>query len=149
MPRGDEPKTLYIFIDESGNFDFTPKGTKYFALTAVSTLQPLKARDGLLALRYKLLNSGVDEEFFHATEDMQDTRNAVFGETKKLDNIEIDCVIAQKNKANPSLYIKYELKGTKIRTVHSEEKFYDKLSQILLQYIINRYQGRDGVEQIV
>jgi len=33
-------RTLFIFIDESGNFDFSPKGTKYFILSAVSTLKP-------------------------------------------------------------------------------------------------------------
>jgi len=33
--------TLYIFLDESGNFDFSPKGTKYFVLSAVSTLDPV------------------------------------------------------------------------------------------------------------
>ncbi|MBU1323192.1 DUF3800 domain-containing protein [Patescibacteria group bacterium] len=27
-------KCLFIFIDESGNFDFSPTGTKYFVLTA-------------------------------------------------------------------------------------------------------------------
>jgi hypothetical protein len=144
-----EPKTLYIFIDESGNFDFSPKGTKYFALTSVSTLQPLADREAFPALRYDLLRNGVDEEFFHATEDLQDTRNAVFGIIKKLGDIEVDCVVAQKNKANPSLYIKYELKNGKIRTLHSEEKFYDKLTQILLQYIFNRHQDRKDIEKIV
>lgn len=149
MSDAAEPHTLYIFIDESGNFDFSPNGTKYFALTAVSTLEPLADRVGFSALRYELLKSGVDEEFFHATEDLQNTRDGVFNLIKKLGDTDVDCVVAQKNKANPSLYIKYELKGTKVRTVHSEEKFYDKLLQILLQYIFNRHQDRDDIEKIV
>jgi len=142
-------KTLYIFIDESGNFDFTSSGTKYFALTSVSTTDPLIGREGFSSLRYDLLKKGVNEEFFHATEDLQDTRNAVFGLIKGLEDIEIDAVVAQKNKTNPSLYIKHELRGGKIHTVRSEEKFYSKLSQILLQYIFNRYQGRDDIGEIV
>lgn len=38
-------KTLYLFIDESGNFDFSPKGTKYFVLTALATFDPLMKRE--------------------------------------------------------------------------------------------------------
>ena len=33
-------KTLYVFIDESGNFDFSPSGTKYFILTTLTTIVP-------------------------------------------------------------------------------------------------------------
>ena len=47
--------TLYIFIDESGNFDFSPTGTKYFALTSISTTSPLNDRLKMHAYRYKLL----------------------------------------------------------------------------------------------
>ena len=32
---------LYVFIDESGNLDFGPKGTKNFVLAAVITKRPL------------------------------------------------------------------------------------------------------------
>ena len=91
-------KTPYIFIDESGNFDFTPTGTKYFVMTAVSTTQPLKARDQFMKLRYEFLCDGTDQEYFHATEDKQAVRDAVFKTIKSLDDFEIDCVIAQKKK---------------------------------------------------
>ncbi len=146
-------KTLYIFIDESGNFDFSPNGTKYFVLTAISTVQPLEARDVFSKLKYELLSDGVDQEYFHATEDQQKVRDVVFKNIKGLGDFEIDCVIAQKNKANPSLYLEYDLKthkdgkGFKISTIHYEEKFYHKISQILLQYIFRRYTNK--VEKIV
>ena len=155
MPEGTKQKTLYIFIDESGNFDFTPTGTKHFVLTAVSTLQPLKSRDELLQKVYKLKYDGWTEGqkdyFFHATEDTQEIRNWTFDAIKKLDDIEIDAVIAQKNKANPSLYIEYkpnkDWKG--IKTIRSEERFYDKVSQMLLQYIFRRHEGKDDIKNIV
>lgn len=148
-------KTLYIFIDESGNFDFTENGTKYFAMTAVSTTQPLQARDQFSKLRYDFLREGVDQECFHATEDKQVVRDAIFKTIKTLDDFEIDCVIAQKNKTNPSLYIEQKLKpnkdgkGFKITPIRYEEKFYHKLSEILLQYIFRRHGKKDEVEKIV
>lgn len=32
--------TLYLFIDESGNFDFTESGTDHFILTILCTSEP-------------------------------------------------------------------------------------------------------------
>lgn len=152
MPETAEPKTLYIFIDESGNFDFTASGTKFFTLTAVSTLSPLQSRDELLRkvyeMKYAGWTSGQDDYFFHATEDRQETRDWVFAALKKLD-FDIDTIIAQKNKTNPSLYTKLELSGGKFHTIRSEERFYDKISQMLLQYIFRRHEEADGIEKIV
>jgi hypothetical protein len=155
----DTPKqTLYIFIDESGNFDFSPNGTKYFVLTAVSTLSPLKSREdflkGVYELKYQGWNNGQSDYYFHATEDKQETRDWVFAKIKDLDDIQVDAIVAQKNKANPSLYIQYEVQPDakdflKFKTVRSEEKFYDKISQMLLQYVCNRHHDKDGVEKIV
>lgn len=147
-------KTLYIFIDEAGNFDFTPKGTKFFVLTAITTTQPLKSRGRFLKLRYELLKDGVNQEYFHATEDRQLVRDLVFENIKELDDFEIDCVVAQKNKTNPSFYIEYDAfqkedGSIASKTKHLEEKFYRLVSQTLLQYIFNRYQNLSSIEKIV
>jgi hypothetical protein len=48
-------KTLYIFVDESGNFDFSPTGTKYFILTLLTTMDPSRIGTYLMKLRYLLL----------------------------------------------------------------------------------------------
>ncbi len=158
MPETNDKKTLYIFIDESGNFDFTSTGTKYFALTAISTFSPLNSREDLLhrvyELKYEGWKDGQEDYYFHATEDKQVTRDWVFSAVKKLDDIEIDAIIAQKNKTNPSLYTHFEpVNNSKaflpVKTVRSEERFYDKVSQMLLQYIFNRHQKNDGIEKIV
>ena len=152
MPDTAELKTLYIFIDESGNFDFTASGTKFFTLTAASTLSPLQSRDELLRkvyeMKYAGWTGGQHDYFFHATEDRQETRDWVFAALKKLD-FDIDTIIAQKNKTNPSLYTKLELSEGKFRTIRSEERFYDKVSQMLLQYIFRRHEEKDGIEKIV
>ena len=147
--------TLYIFIDEAGNFDFSPTGAKFFVLTAITTTQPLNSRSRFLKLRYELLREGFNQECFHATEDKQQVRDLVFNNIKELDDFEIDSVVAQKNKTNPSLYIEYDIfqkkegGGVVFKTKHSEEKFYRLISQTLLQYIFNRYQNLAQIEKVV
>ena len=141
-------KTLYLFIDEAGNFDFSPKGTKYFVLTCMSTFRPVEERDKLLTLRYEILTDGIDQEFFHATEDMQLVRDKVFEVITTLqDDIEVHTVIAQKNKANPVLYREeYEKKGKKVvRNVGAD--FYHRVCKTLLQYVFRRsnFKGTDKI----
>jgi len=99
-------KTLYLFIDESGNFDFSPNGTKYFVLTVLSTISPHDIGSPLLKLRYDLLPNyscgpKMEEQgYFHATEDMQAVRNNVFAIiSDESHSIRVDSVVAQKNKA--------------------------------------------------
>lgn len=140
--------TLFIFIDESGNFDFSPTGTKHFILTAISTVTPLKNRGGLLDCRYTLLCSGIDQECFHAAEDEQKVRDDVFDLISKLNDFYIDSVVAQKNKANPSLFVEtYMRKGQQI-TITTGAEFYRIVCQTLLQYIFKRYES-SKVDKII
>ncbi|OGG13717.1 hypothetical protein A2773_06800 [Candidatus Gottesmanbacteria bacterium RIFCSPHIGHO2_01_FULL_39_10] len=141
-------KTLYLFIDEAGNFDFSPNGTKYFVLTCMSTFQPVEEREKLISLRYELLADGIGQEFFHATEDKQIVRGKVFEIITTLkDDIEVHTVIAQKNKANPVLYREeYEKKGKKIVRIVGAD-FYHRVCQTLLQYVFRRsnFKGTDKI----
>ena len=70
-----------------------------------------------------------------------------------LSDIEVDCVIVQKNKANPSLYVdvKNSHGGTPghIKLKHSGEKLYEMVSQALLQYIFTRYNSLEHIDKIV
>src|SRR6266567_5675671 len=103
-------KTLYIFVDESGNFDFSPSGTKYFMLTLLSTIEPSRIGTYLMKLRYLLLpnyacGARMEERgYFHASEDEQKVRNHIFEGLVKQTRVRIDAVIAQKNKANPMFH---------------------------------------------
>lgn len=143
-------QTLYIFIDESGDFNFSSSGSKYFFLTATSTLTPENNRDKLRSLKYELLKSGTDLEYFHATEDKQATRDKVFDIIKSFDDIEIDCIVAEKRKANRSLYQTITLdssgKGTfKLKKTSVEEVFYQQVCHTLLKYLLTRYsRGKHG-----
>lgn len=132
-------KTLFLFIDESGNFDFSSKGTKHFVLSCLSTFYPVDERDRLIKLRYDLLASGVDQEYFHATEDAQSTRDKVFNLITSLsDDIEVHSIVAQKNKANPTLYKEeYFKKGRKVERIVGAE-FYQRVCRTLLQYVFRR-----------
>ena len=37
----------YVFLDESGNFDFSASGTRYFVLTCVGVTRPFPAFESL------------------------------------------------------------------------------------------------------
>lgn len=135
---------LFIFVDESGNFDFSPKGTKYFVLSAVTTFDSL-GREKLDEIKYEFLKKGLDIEYFHASEDKQIVRDEVFKFIKELQNIEIDSVIVQKNKANPSLYL--EQKGKKIK--HKGDRIYEIVLRTLLKYIFKRYKLKKDIEEVI
>ncbi len=139
---------LFIFIDESGNFDFSSNGTKYFVLTAISTLVPLKDRQKITEYRYSLLSSGIDQECFHATEDTQEVRDNIYHLISTTDDFNIDAVVAQKNKANPSLYTEtYTKKGISNKRFTGDE-FYRIICQTLLRYIFQRYEPT-AISQII
>lgn len=78
-------KTLYILIDESGNFDFTSSGTKYFVVSGYLTTNPSDAVVDLYTLKYRLLSLGYEQECFHATEDKQFIRNDMYNIITKSD----------------------------------------------------------------
>lgn len=91
-------KTLYVFVDESGNFDFSPKGTEYFVMSAVYTTSPEISARAMLALKYKLLGEGIDVASFHATNDFQIVRDQVFEEINNLDNVNAISIYGEKSK---------------------------------------------------
>jgi len=134
--------TLYLFIDESGNFDFSPRGTKYFIVTAFSTFDPLIYRERLLALRYRLLSEGVNQEYFHATEDRQATRDEIFMILKDLkDTFDIHAVVAQKNKTHSSLYREYRIKHGRSIPQVTGTVLYQRICQTLLKHVFRGKQS--------
>lgn len=142
------PRTLYVFIDESGNFDFTPSGSKYFVLTGLATFDPVIQREQLVKLRYQLLREGYDHEYFHASEDKQFVRDEVFRLLGSLTgSYEVHTVWAQKNKAHSSLYKESYVKKGNVITNNTGMGLYQKLCECLLQYL---FRGKAGqVDRIV
>jgi hypothetical protein len=71
----------WLFGDESGNFDFSPKGTKYFLVGTItaSDTTATNLRRNLDLLRESLAAEGADHDgVFHAAEDRQAVRDRVF-----------------------------------------------------------------------
>ena len=117
---------IYLFADESGNFDFSTQhgASKYFILTTL-TAPDCSLGDGLLALRRDLAwsGAGLDTEF-HATTDKQTIRDEVF---KVLQGHEfrIDATILEKAKAKPSIR-------------PTEERFYQMAWYLHMKYVAPR-----------
>ncbi len=103
MTTGDS-RYLYIFLDEGGNFDFSPSGTKYFTLTSITKTRPFQIAPILDSLKYDLIETGLDIEYFHAAEDRQAVRDMVFGAIQQFMNaLRIDSLIVEKKKTGPAL----------------------------------------------
>ncbi len=117
---------LYIFLDEAGNLDFSPNGTKYFLLTSVTKERPFLAYREMTELKYDLVEQGLDIEYFHASEDSPIIRKKMFEIiVDKLNDIRIDSLIIEKRKTGPALC--------------GEERFYPEMLGYLLKYILKGY----------
>ena len=125
--EGDAEKQLpplYTFVDEGGNLDFSPTGTKYFTITSATVARPFPLEADLSELRFDLLERGVELEYFHATEDLQKTRNEVFALIQaNVHRYRVDSVIVEKRKTGPALQ---EL-----------DQFYPRMLGYLLRYLVN------------
>lgn len=73
-------QTLYLFLDESGNLDFSDKGSRYFIITSLGTQRPFDLFHDLATLKYDLMEStqSLDLEYFHASNDSKKLRQPVF-----------------------------------------------------------------------
>lgn len=121
--------TLYIFLDEGGNFDFSPKGTKYFTLTCASLLRPFKLHTSLDTYKYDLIEHRIkpriDLEYFHCTDDNPHIRKKVFNLlSTEVPFQSVDSVIVEKRKTGPAL--------------RPPEKFYPRMLGYLLRYVIEQ-----------
>lgn len=77
IPPSDD-EVLYLYLDEFGNFDFSEKGTDHFIMTCVAVKRPFSAAHALLDLRYDFLEEGLCIERFHACEDVDGVKSAVY-----------------------------------------------------------------------
>ena len=96
----------YIYADESGNFDFSrnPKASRYFILTTVM-MENHKVATELFELRRELAWKGFNLRVgFHATEDKQFVRDAVFSILQP-HHFRVDATIIDKPKAQPQLRV--------------------------------------------
>ena len=94
----------YIFLDESGNFDFGPQGTRHLVLTSVCMRRPFLASIRLDDYRHGCIEAGANIEYFHCHADRRDVRETVFDAiATHLDAIRIHCLVVEKAKVAPAL----------------------------------------------
>ncbi len=96
-------KMVYIFADEAGNLDFSPRGSRYFLVTAV-TMRNWIAGVQLLDLRHTLAAQGAEllDIGFHAAEDKQYVRDFVYQLVQRIP-LDIDAVVLDKRKTQPHI----------------------------------------------
>jgi hypothetical protein len=90
-------KTLFIFIDESGDFDFGPLGSRHFVMAGISTFKPWESALEMQKLKYALLSQGRNVETFHASPNQQIVRNQVFHNFSKIKGLEGHVVFGEKS----------------------------------------------------
>ena len=111
---------LYVFVDVSGNYDFSATGTKYIVLTSVMCTDICPGVLELYKLKHNMIDQGVDIEYFHAAEDRQVVRNGVFNVIAGLTGLRIDSVVVDKRKTAPN--------------IRPRNIFYPKMVEYLLRY---------------
>lgn len=94
-------RTLYVFLDESGDLQFTSKGKRYFILSAVYTETPEVSAAAMQALKYDLLAKGSNDLEFHATENSVGTRRRVAETIRGLSNIRVHTLWIDKTYTHP------------------------------------------------
>ena len=126
----------YIFLDEAGNFDFSPSGTRFFVLTSVSARRPFAAYGALDNFKHDCLEYGLDTEYFHCADDNLHVRGRVFGLiAEHLGNMCIDSLVVEKPKTGPAL--------------RADKRFYPEMLGYLLKFVLPRELARGAQEVIV
>ncbi|SFT15294.1 Protein of unknown function [Sulfitobacter marinus] len=121
--------TLYVFLDEGGDLNFSSTGSKFFTLTCVSLCRPFLLHTKLDTYKYDLIEfwkePRIDLEYFHCADDNRFVRERVFSLlAEELPRKSVDAVVIEKSKTGPSL--------------RAEEKFYPKMLGYLLRYALEQ-----------
>ena len=126
----------YIFLDESGNFDFSARGSRYFLLTSVSMKRPFLAARTMDEYKHDCLEYGLNLEYFHCYRDGRDIRRRVFDLiSSHLDVMNIDCLVIEKARTDPAL--------------REDRRFYPELLSHLLKLVLPIELETDGVEKVI
>lgn len=99
--KGSVFPCVYIFLDESGNFDFRGAGSRHLVMTCVGMRRPFPAWELLDDYKYRCIENGTDMEYFHCYADRKHVRNTVFNViAQHLDDVRISCVVIEKTRVS-------------------------------------------------
>lgn len=101
--------TLHVHVDESGDLNFAPTGTRYYVFAAAWTYNPSPLATDLTRLRFGLVKAGhfqhgQDLAAFHAREDPAPRRDAVIAALLAHAGWNFASIVVDKPKVNPVLY---------------------------------------------
>lgn len=130
---GSNLATLHVHVDESGEFNFSPTGTRYYIFAAAWTYDPVPLSAELTHLRYSIVKAGYGANLsaFHACEDPAPRRELVIQALLKHAPWNFASIVIEKRKVNPS--------------VREAEVFYPKFLAMLLRFVFRgRIRPRTG-----
>ncbi|MDO5670226.1 MAG: DUF3800 domain-containing protein [Corynebacterium sp.] len=105
------PSTSFVFLDESGDMQFGPRGSQHFVLTAVYTVTPAISAFTMQSLKYSLLAAGSEDVEFHATNNSRGTRKRVIDTIGSIDCIGAHTLWIDKTYTHPKLQDEISLLG--------------------------------------
>jgi hypothetical protein len=128
--------TLHIHTDESGNFDFSQRGSRYYVFTAAWTYHPAALAASLTQLRFKQIKDGHGETLssFHACEDSPWLRDRVISILLGHTPWSFAAMVVEKAKVNPASY--------------DPQDFYPRFMSMVIRFIL-KGRVRPGTSQIL
>jgi hypothetical protein len=120
-----QQRYLYVFLDEAGDPNFSATGTKFFTVSSITKTRTFSWDTPMISLKHDLIETGIDLEYFHASEDRQCVRDKVFRIVcDNLSDARLDSIIIEKRKTWPAL--------------REMEKFYPRMLGYLLRYVLEK-----------
>lgn len=126
--------TLHVFLDESGNLEFSPKGSPFYVFAAAWTYEPRLLAQELMSFRFKLLRDGHDLDSFHATRDKQPHRDRV-----------VELLLNHRDWTFASLVIE---KAKVYPPLRDQIRFYPEFAAMLLRFVL-RGRVQAGTERVL
>lgn len=130
---------IHVHVDESGDFNFSPAGSRFYIFTTAWTYDPAPLADALTRLRFGLikvghLQTGQELSCFHASDDPAPRRTQVIHTLVGQGGWNFASIVVDKPRVNPSLYDAFT--------------FYPKFLSMVLRFI---FKGRllRGTSQVL
>ncbi len=111
--------TTYIFVDESGDMNFTSTGSKHYMFNFLVKKRPFKLHEYIANYRYELLEKNLDPhlgkrlniEYFHAHNDNKYIKSDLFNIISTFDeeSVKVYSYILEKEKVKPEKRKKNEI----------------------------------------
>ena len=126
----------YLYLDESGDFNFKSHGSRYFIMTSISISRPSNLIKSIEEYKYSCIEDGINVDYFHCYEDSEAVRNYMFNLIhRNLHEICIDAVIVNKSDLLPDLL--------------RPQRLYAEVLSFLLKISIPKELESKDVEEIV